>query len=201
MNAFSLCAFACRSMISFTFSGCPGLPIATANCSNVSIRSAGWLGCCSAAGVVDLGGSMRAVTLERFCRLGARTGCWGGLTTASWPAGPFLWLRVRTRDPDGGEVGRISCVQGGAVTTTSGPAWWASAFGTIIEGAGAVRVPAGCYDLCTLFKADSVTVLVLYCISSYCEFLSHCLRRCSGLFGAVRGCSGCSGLLFLLYNF
>ena len=101
----------------------------------------------------------------------------------------------------GGEVGRISCVQGGAVTTTSGPAWWASAFGTIIEGAGAVRVPAGCYDLCTLFKADSVTVLVLYCISSYCEFLSHCLRRCSGLFGAVRGCSGCSGLLFLLYNF
>ena len=142
MNAFSLCAFACRSMISFTFSGCPGLPIATANCSNVSIRSAGWLGCCSAAGVVDLGGSMRAVTLERFCRLGARTGCWGGLTTASWPAGPFLWLRVRTRDPDGGEVGRISCVQGGAETTTSGPAWWASAFGTIIEGAGAERVPA-----------------------------------------------------------
>ena len=59
------------------------------------------------------------------------------------------------------------------MTTTSGPAWWASAFGTIIEGAGAVRVPAGCYDLCTLFKADSVTVLVLYCISSYCEFLSH----------------------------
>ena len=87
------------------------------------------------------------------------------------------------------------------MTTTSGPVWWASAFGTIIEGAGAVRVPAGCYDLCTLFKADSVTVLVLYCISSYCEFLSHCLRRCSGLFGAVRGCSGCSGLLFLLYNF
>ena len=55
----------------------------------------------------------------------------------------------------GGEVGRISCVQGGAVTTTSGPAWWASAFGTIIDGAGAVWVPAGCYDLCTLFKADS----------------------------------------------
>jgi len=24
------------------------------------------------------------------------------------------------------------------VTTTSGPAWWASAFGTIIDGAGAV---------------------------------------------------------------
>ena len=41
------------------------------------------------------------------------------------------------------------------MTTTSGPAWWASAFGTIIDGAGAVWVPAGCYDLCTLFKADS----------------------------------------------
>jgi hypothetical protein len=38
--------------------------------------------------------------------------------------------------------------------------------GCIIEGGGAVRVAAGCYDLCTLFKADSVTVLVLYCISS-----------------------------------
>ena len=87
----------------------------------------------------------------------------------------------------GGEVGRISCVQGGAVTTTSGPVWWASAFGTIIEGAGAVRVPAGCYDLCTLFKADSVTVLVLYCISSYCEFLSHSVRGCSGLFGLFGG--------------
>ena len=103
----------------------------------------------------------------------------------------------------GGEVGRISCVQGGAVTTTSGPAWWASAFGTIIEGGGAVRVPAGCYDLCTLFKADSVTVLLYdsYCISSYCEFLSHCLRRCSGLFGAVRGCSGLFGVVISAVQF
>ena len=103
----------------------------------------------------------------------------------------------------GGEVGRISCVQGGAVTTTSGPAWWASAFGTIIEGAGAVRVPAGCYDLCTLFKADSVTVLVLYCISSYpgtansYHIASADVRGCSGLFGAVRAVRGC----YFLYNF